>query len=126
MAYSNIALGMSYPGDSSNEGKTLAIKDGKYSAAYGLIMLDFKYESGTITSDLTAGEIKAYVEGGAYITARAEITEGMWQQLQIGNIDYSGGSPSMVLIASTSNGNAPVCVTASASGLTEKFTASMS
>ena len=123
---SDVWLGMSIPDAAENEGKQLVIKDGEYSAAYGVVVLDFTYSSGTITSEKTAGEIKAYVDGGAYLTARAEITEGMWQQLQIGNIDYTGASPAMVIIASTSNGDAPICISASASSLTAKFTASMS
>ena len=75
MAYSNVVLGMSYPGDSSNEGKTLVVKDGEYAAAYGLVVVDFELDSGDFKSEKTAGELLALANGGAILVIRLVVGE---------------------------------------------------
>jgi len=72
---SDVWLGMSIPDADSNEGKTLVVKNGEYSAAYGLVVLDFEADGSDYKSTKKAGEILALSKGGAILVMRLVVGE---------------------------------------------------
>ena len=87
-------------------------------------VLEFTFSgSASATSVKTAAEIYALAQSGKFLVARVEVMEDMmWQQLQIGNIQYISGVYQIVVIASTENGQAPVCLAASTEAADGHFT----
>ena len=87
---SDIKLGAGFP-DENAEGKSLLIKDGVYSAAYGVVVCDFELGDSGFISKKTAGEIYAYIAAGGVIVAVA---------------DYSGAKLALPCLSATESSGA--------------------